>query len=316
MSQITIEEIKEFLRNKKGYLKEGGKRLRKILNGKGYSCTVVTCKQAIRQVNSELKIKPFSKEQGHSPKILFFDIETSYGIAKVWRPGYKIRVTYNDFIEHPRIICISYKWNNSEEIHSLTWDLNQNDKSMLELFIKELNSADFIVAHNGDKFDIPWLKTRAMYHDLKMYPKYITVDTLKIARYDFKFPSNRLDDLGDYLNIGRKIKTDMSLWDKTIEGDLNALQQMADYCNQDVLLLEEIYNKLSSMVLPTVHIGTLNGKSKQTSPYNGSVNIELVKTTSTKAGTIKRLMKDNITGKFFHMSNTDYKKYLEIYKNK
>lgn len=316
MAQITIEEIKEFLRNKPGYLKEGGKRLKNIFNRRDLTCTISTCKEAIRQVNNELKIKPFLKKQGKEPKILFFDIETSYGLAKVWRPGYKLRVTYDDFIVHPKIICISYKWNNSEEIHSLTWDSYQDDKTMLELFIKELNKADFSVAHNGDKFDIPWIKTRALFHGLEMYPKYTTVDTLKIARYDFKFPSNKLDDLGDYLNIGRKIKTDMSLWDKTIKGDLNALQQMADYCNQDVLLLEEIYNKLSSMTLPAIHIGTLNGKTKQTSPYNGSANIELVKTTSTKAGTIKRLMKDTATGKFFHMSNTNYKKYLEIYKNK
>lgn len=312
---MKLEEIKEFLRNKKGYLKEGGKRLRKVLKKKGFVTTIAECKTAIREVTNELKVYPVTSEEAFSkPKILFYDIEVSYGLARVWRPGWKVRVNYDDFEVHPKIICISYKWNDSDEVHTLQWDNDQDDKSLLEQFIPVLNEASFIVGHNGDRFDLPWIKTRALYHNLKMYPKYTSVDTLKIAKYDFRFPSNRLDDLGDYLGLGRKIKTDRELWVKTVNGDKKALENMITYCEQDVFLLEKVYNKLSEMILPTVHTGVDNGKTKQTSPYTGSTNIELVKTTTTKAGTKKRLMLDKDTGKYFHMSNTNYKKYLEINK--
>jgi len=47
---MSIEQIKDFLRNKPGYLKEGGKRLSKRLSGS----TISQCKQAIREINAEL----------------------------------------------------------------------------------------------------------------------------------------------------------------------------------------------------------------------------------------------------------------------
>jgi len=311
MTTITLEEIKEFLRHKPGYKKEGKKRLKRILNNRGYSCTKLKCAQALREVRQEDLIRPVGDNDSEA-NILFYDIETSYGLAKVWRPGYKLRVSYDDFLVQPKIICISYKYSNSDEIHSLTWDKYQCDKTMLELFINELNNATAICAHNGDRFDLPWIRSRALYHNLSMYPKYTSIDTLKIARRNFNFPSNRLDDIGDYLQLGRKIKTDMSLWDDVINGVKGALEKMVKYCNQDVLLQEKVYNKLSEMILPTVHVGTLKGNTKQTSPYNGSYDIELVKTTTTRAGTIKRLMKDNKTGKYFEMSNSNYKKFKDI----
>lgn len=310
---MELEEIKEFLRQKPGYLKEGGKRLRNHLRNKGFATTIYTCKQALREIRAELRVKPTFKAKEEA-KILFYDIEVSYGLARAWRPSYKTQIHYSDFKIHPKIICISWKWNNSDEVNTVSWDKNHDDKELLKQFIPELNKADFIVAHNGDKFDLPWIKTRALYNRLDMHPSYSSVDTLKIARYGHRFPSNRLDDIGDYLGLGRKIKTDAGLWDAVFEGDQKALEKMITYCEQDVFLLEKIYNELSKTSLAPVHIGTLREEVKQTSPYTGSNNIELVKTTTTAAGTKRHLMKCLDTGKYFKMSNMDYKKYLEINK--
>lgn len=308
---MKLEEIKEFLRNKPGYQKEGGKRLRNHLRNRGFQVTVASCKTALREVRIESRIKPPIKDA----KVLIYDIETSYGIARAWRPGYRIRLSYDAFISHPKIICISYKWLGDEEIHTLQWDSNQDDRILVEEFVKVLNSADYSIAHNGDNFDIKHIKTRALVHGIKTHPTYTTVDTLKIARSYFKFPSNRLDDLGDFLGLGRKIRTDMTLWDRIIlEKCPKALEEMIEYCEQDVFLLEDVYKKLSETMLPTIHIGTLHGSTKQTSPYSGNTNIELVKTTTTKAGTKKHLMIDLDNGKYFKMSNTDYRKFLEINK--
>lgn len=306
-----IEKIKEFLKEKPGYLKEGGKRLRNHLLKRGIKCTTEQCKIALREVRQELTFSPVPSSI-ENPKILFFDIEVSYGLAKAWRPSYKYKLNYGDFISHPKIICISYKWSDDDTVYTVHWDKNQDDKTLLELFIPELNKADFVVAHNGDKFDLPWIRTRALYHDLEMYPKYTSVDTLKVCRYYHKLPSNRLNDIGEYFGLGEKIPTDMSLWDRVIlNKEPKALEEMIEYCEQDVKLLEAVYDKLAKHTLPTVHNGTLQGKEKTTSPYSGSTNIETVRKTTTKAGTIKWLMKCNDTGKFFEMSNASYKKLNE-----
>lgn len=305
---MNKEEIKDFLRSKRGYLKEGGKRLRRILLKRGFETTIADCKAAIREVISEGNVVPSTKVE---PKILFYDIEVSYGLAKAWRPGYKVHVSYDDFVVLPRIICISYKWSNSNVINSLRWDQHQNDKTLLQMFIPELNKADFIVAHNGDNFDLPWIRTRALLHGINMYPKYTTVDTYKLAKYNFNFPSNKLDAIGQYLGLGAKISTNIKLWDDVIlHYKPEALEDMIKYCNQDVLLLEKVYNSMKKMLFNTTHAGVDNGTIKQVSPYTGSKNIELVKTTTTKTGTIKRLMRCNDTGDYFEFSNTDYNKFI------
>lgn len=312
---MELKEIKDFLRNKPGYLKEGGKRLRRVLEKKGFITTVALCKQSIREVNKELSVRPFITKDNEEPKILFYDIEVSYGLAKAWRPTYNGVIRYDDFVRHPKIICISYKWNYEDQVHTLQWDSKQDDKSLLELFIPVLNEADFSVGHNIDKFDMPWVRTRALNYDLDMYPKYNTVDTLKIARYNHKLPSNRLDDIGDYFGLGRKIPTEFSLWHRVVEDKCpKAMDEMIKYCEQDVLLLEKVYNKLTQHTLPFVHNGVLQGKVKQTSPYNGGTNFELVKTTTTKAGTTKRLMKDLDTNRYFEMSDRNFQKWKLINK--
>lgn len=306
------EEVIEFLISKPGYIKKGAKVLRNILKSRGFKVSLKTCKQALSEVRNRLNNRPTFKEE---PKILFYDIETSYGLAKAWRPGWKVKLTQDNFITVPKIICISYKWNYEDTVHTVRWDSNQDDKLLLELFIPELNKADFIVAHNGDKFDLPWIKTRALANDLEMHPKYKTVDTLKIARYKHRFLSNRLDDIGEYLKLGRKIKVDFALWDRVIlEKSEKALKEMIKYCEQDVLLLEKVYNKLSKQELPVVHNGVLQGSTKNTSPYTGKSNVELVKTTTSKSGTVKHLMKDLNTNKYFELSDNVYKK-LENLKN-
>jgi hypothetical protein len=89
---------------------------------------------------------------------------------------------------------------------------------------------------------------------------------------------------------------------------------MLDYCDEDVRQLEKVYNELKYLDNPRIHAGVLNGKTKQTSPITGSVNIEHVKEVTTNSGTIKHIMIDLDTNRCFEMSNTNYKKFLEINK--
>lgn len=309
---MGVKEIIDFLKQRPGYLKEGSGRLANQLRKRGFKVTKEDCLTAIRMVKGELSIVPTANNKTFEPKVLFFDIEVSYGLARAWRPGYKINLSYDDFVEHPKIICISYKWGHKDEVSTLQWDDNQNDFDLLKEFSKELNKADYCVGHNVDAFDLPWVRSRAIFHGIQLLPKYVTVDTLKIARYKYRFPSNRLDDLGDYLKLGRKIKTERKLWVDVIEKKCpEAMDKMIKYCEQDVLLLEQVYNAFRESEYPVIHTGVQNEQPKITSPFSGTTNIKLVKTVTTKAGTIKRIMKCLDTNKYFEMSNSTYKKFLE-----
>ena len=309
---MTKQEIKEFLNNKPGYIKEGGKRLRQHLINKGFQVTTQQCKNALCEVRVESKsyinIKP-----NQPLKVLIYDLETSYNIVKSWRVGYQLNINPSDILHERAIICVSYKWLDEDTIYNITWDKNQCDKFLIEQFIEVLNDADLIVAHNGDRFDLKWIKTRAIKHDLPMLIDYNQFDTLKVAKKKFLFNSNKLDYISEFLGFGNKIKTNMALWDDIIlRKSKEAMIEMVKYCDMDVELLEKVYKKLVSWEKPKTHLGVIQGKTKQTSPITGSNNIEFVKKMVTNQGTIKYIMKDSDTSRLFEMSATNYNKFLEI----
>jgi len=122
-----------------------------------------------KRVGTNFKKKEFKR--------LFFDIETSYVKALVWRPGEQ-RVPITNIRGYTKVICISYKWQHEDTVHTLDWGEKQDDKELIRKFIKILGEADEIVAHNGDRFDIKQLRTRAIQLGLLMYPNYRTNDTL------------------------------------------------------------------------------------------------------------------------------------------
>ena len=311
---MNKEEVKEFLRSKRGYIKEGGKRLRNHLLNKGFTTTINICKEALREVRLETNAI-INKIQNNQGKVLIYDIETSYNIGKFWRAGYNLNINSGDIIHERAIICISYKWLGEEQVYNLTWDKNQCDKFLLEQFIPILDEADMIVAHNGDRYDLKFIKTRALKHNLKMLINYKQFDTLKVAKAKFMFNSNKLDYISKFLGAEGKISTEMKLWDDIILRKCpKAMIEMLTYCEEDVRQLEIVYNALVSWENPKFHIGVMNGGTKQTSPITGNVNIEQVKQMTTNSGTIKHIMRDLDTGRLFEMSQTNYKKFLEINK--
>ena len=88
-------------------------------------------------------------------------------------------------------MTVSWKWEGSKKVQHLDWGLKEQcDKKLVEKFIKVLDKADEIVAHNGDRFDIKWIRTRALYHGIEMRDTYTTIDTLKMCKKYLSLPSN------------------------------------------------------------------------------------------------------------------------------
>ena len=204
-------------------------------------------------------------------KRLFFDIETSPNVVYSWRIGYNLIVNHDSIIQERAIICVCYKWSGSSKVHSLNWK-DGDDKQLLVDFIKVMNEADEIVGHNSDKFDIKWLRTRCFYHGLPMFPDYNSVDTLKMARKHFNFNSNKLDYIGQFAGVGKKMDTGgFGLWKAIIE-DKNpkAMEKMVKYCKVDVIRLGQIYDKMIPYGTDKVHVGAVLGKGRCSCPRCGS----------------------------------------------
>jgi DNA polymerase elongation subunit (family B) len=207
-------------------------------------------------------------------KRLFFDIETSPNIGLFWEAGYKKNIDYSNIIKERAIICICYKWEDSKDVGYLTWDSKQCDKKMLLKFIEIANSADEMVGHNGDRFDLAWIRTRCLFHRINVFPVYTTIDTLKLSRSKFKFNSNKLDYIAKYLGMGEKIKTEFGLWKAIVlNKDKEAMVKMVKYCQQDVRLLEKVYKELSTHIFAKTHYGVIFGEDRGSCPECGSDEI-------------------------------------------
>jgi uncharacterized protein YprB with RNaseH-like and TPR domain len=235
---------------------------------------------------------------------LFFDIETSPNVGLFWQAGYKQRIDSDNIIKERGIICICYKWEDEKEVYGLTWDRKQNDRKMIEEFIKVAELADELIGHNGDKFDLAWIRTRCLFHDIEMFPTYQTIDTLKVARSKFRFNSNRLNYIGQYLGIGQKIKTDFNLWkDVLLKNDAKALVKMVTYCKGDVKLLENIFKKLNQHIPNKTHYGVIFGTDRGNCPECGSDELDIVRRRVTATGLKKIQFRCKTCGK--HNTKSD-----------
>lgn len=189
-------------------------------------------------------------------KVLILDIETSYCTMAVFKPGYNLNITPNQILEESKIIMISYKWLGDKKVNRLVWDKKQCDKKLLKEFSKVYNEADLAVAHNLMRFDLPWINARLIYHSLPPLQEIPVEDTLQICRRKFRFNSNKLDYVGQYLKVGQKLAHQgLQLWiDVVTNNDKKALAHMGKYCDQDVLLLERVYKKLLPYYTPRIDV--------------------------------------------------------------
>lgn len=251
----------------------------------------------------------------HNRRRLFYDIETSFCEGTFWRPGYNQTINPNQILRHGQIICISWQWEHEKEIHHVDWGLTkQCDKQLVKKFIKELNKADEIVAHNGDKFDIKWLRARAAYHSLDMKPFYRMVDTYKMVKQSFALPSYRLGEVAKYFGLeAKKDPGGLQTWiDVVINKDQEALDVMLDYCDGDIKTLKEVFTKIRRYTKQHMHYGVKSGEGKFTCPECSLVG-KWNKTYTTAAGTIKHYMKcrDKDCGQYYDINNKTYQDYLQ-----
>lgn len=196
-------------------------------------------------------------------KILLFDIETAPNLGYVWGKWEQ------DVIENEKdwyMLSFAYKWLDDKKVKAYSLpDFpaykkdRENDKALVTKLWELFNEVDIIIAHNGDQFDIRKANARFMVHGLGAPSPYKTIDTKKVAKKYASFDSNKLDELGRYLGIGRKEQTGgFGLWKGCMSGDKKSWNKMVSYNKQDVILLEKVYLKLRGWMTnhPNVNLFT------------------------------------------------------------
>lgn len=116
---------------------------------------------------------------------------------------------------------------------------------MLRGIHKLLDEADAVIHYHGSKFDIPTLNKEFVLHKLTPPSNYKQIDLLKTMRQQFKFPSNKLDYVAQMLGVGGKYKlVGNDLWPRCMAKDPEAWEEMEKYNKHDVVILEQVYQKV------------------------------------------------------------------------
>ena len=185
-------------------------------------------------------------------KILIYDIETSLQPVAVFGLQDNDYISHDNILGERHLISMCWKWLGEKTVHSVSllddpkrFAKDPHDDYYVTKVAHEIMSqADCIVAHYGDQFDKKYIDTRILFHGLDPLPPIASIDTKKVASARFRFNSNKLDYIGMYLGLGRKIKTDPGLWLDVLKGSKSAIRQMVTYNKQDVILLEKVFKKL------------------------------------------------------------------------
>lgn len=228
------------------------------------------------------------------PRVLYFDLETR--MATVEKQVYSLKnysqyENYKNVKEPVKIVCMAWQWAHESHVQSVSV-LNDperfandptDDTYVIGILLSLIEKADCVIAHNGDKFDLRMLRTRAIELGFKPFVEPASIDTLKIARKEFMFLSNSLGYLAKTLGVDEQ-KGQAPSWEDVWKSDPDVIRECARYCRQDIRTLREVAKILVPWRKNGVDLGRfVHGLEPEICCRNcGSLNIKMLTNTVKK----------------------------------
>ena len=177
----------------------------------------------------------FEQILGKEDIVGFFDIETTELDAETGvMLSYAIKMLDGPVIAN----CIT-----TAEIMS-----DDQDKRLVASCIEDIRRLDRVIGHYSTGFDIPFIRTRALYHGLD-FPKYKELwhtDTWQIIRKKLKLKRNSLQRACELLGIEAKgTSFDIRTWKKALYGRPDALATVLQHNIEDVLSTEALWKRVN-----------------------------------------------------------------------
>lgn len=186
----------------------------------------------------------YLREGPEKEKVGFFDIETSNLVA-----DFGIMLSYAVKDGGGKVLSSVLT---PQDIKKAKF--GQEDKRLVKQCLDDLGKFDRIVTYYGSRFDVPFLRARALSMGLE-FPNYGTLkhtDLYFIIRGRVALSSKRLENacrvlLGDT----NKTRIDSKYWRAGVRGDKKSLDYILDHNKKDVIDLERLYDKMVHFAKPT-----------------------------------------------------------------
>jgi len=127
------------------------------------------------------------------------------------------------------------------EINDFTFD-----KRIVKELIQAMLEYDVIITYYGSRFDIPFIRSRALSHNM-LFPEFGTlrhIDVYYMVKTKMCLHKNSLDSACALLDIKGKTHIKGNYWMRAVVGDSVALKYVLDHNLADVKILERLHNKL------------------------------------------------------------------------
>lgn len=203
-----------------GYTKVGS-----IIAARGrvqrYQCVNPKCQ---KKYHDSLKLQPVPQRQA------YLDIEASqltasFGHMISWALKDRGGEVHSDYIKRRSL---------------------KEEKRIVASLIEALGEVDEVITYYGTRFDVPFVRTRALYHGLE-FPGYMSMshlDLYYVARARMRMHSNRLATVAEFLGIEGKTALKPDIWVRASFGDVEAIEYIHTHNIADVVILEEVHDRL------------------------------------------------------------------------
>jgi len=112
-------------------------------------------------------------------------------------------------------------------------------KSCMDAIKKHI---DVAVTFNGDRFDIPFLRSRTLKHGM-WFPGYgekLHIDLYHQARRQLRTTNKRLGTISEFLEISPKDHYEVEVWNRARRGNPEALRHIYDHCIADLHITQDL----------------------------------------------------------------------------
>ena len=146
-----------------------------------------------------------------------------------------------------------------EEVHIIRMDelkpwkkgIRSDTSAFAAECVDYLKQFDIIVAHNGKKFDRPYIVTLALKHrlDLGLHRKKI-IDPVWLSRYKLRMSSNSLNALLKYFDVDEEKTTINWQWwrQAVLDNNKQSFDYVVEHCVADVHALYSLYDRFRDLV--------------------------------------------------------------------
>lgn len=128
------------------------------------------------------------------------------------------------------------------------------DKKIVRECIKDISGCDRLITYFGSRFDLKFIRTRALIHglDFPAYGEIVGTDLYYMVRNRFQLHSNRLQTACEVL-LGKSEKTTFNtmMWMKALQGSKEALNYIDEHCEKDVADTARLYLKVNKFSIET-----------------------------------------------------------------